>query len=85
MNKRALFGTVFIVIIILLILAGAFIYFQVKKSGIQLSSGEIQIDIKFNDTEDRNTITGEVIADPESDENQTLNETEIIENPPELE
>ena len=58
MNKKALIGTIFLIFIILVVAIGAFTYFQVKKNGIQLSSGDIIIDVKFNDSD---KITGNII------------------------
>lgn len=50
MYKRGLIGTITLIVLAILILGGIFTYYQVKKHGLQISSGNIVVDIKFNET-----------------------------------
>jgi hypothetical protein len=50
MNKRALIGFVISSVIIVIILAAIFFYFQFRNNGLQITSGNIQIDINYNET-----------------------------------
>jgi len=77
MNKKGLLGTIIIAIIIILALVGTLIYFQLKKEGVQLSSGDFQIDIKYNSTEKGpSTITGGTILEI----NETESDNQIIDS-----
>jgi hypothetical protein len=73
MNKKGLLGTIILGIVIILAIVGALIYFQLKNEGVQLSSGDFQIDIKYNSSNpEKNPITGDTILEI----NETLEETQ---------
>lgn len=49
-SKRGFFGMIALLIIAVVIGGSLFAYYQVKKNGVQISSGNLQVDIQFNGT-----------------------------------
>lgn len=70
MNKRALFGAIIGAIFLLIILALGILYFQLKNSGLTIKTGNIVIDISYNDSEN--------VENNTPDANNSLNSEEII-------
>lgn len=78
MNTKGLLGKIIIIIIIVLAIIGFTIYTQLKTEGIQLSSGDLQINFKLNDSASDNqqgsSITGGTIY-PLDEKNDSINNT----------
>ena len=70
MNKKGLIGTLIIIMIILIIIFGSFFYFRLTSDkGLDLSPGDFEINIKYNDTK----VTGGVISEINNSPNDTIN------------
>lgn len=50
MNKRGFLGWIILGILVLIILVSTVVYFYVKSNGVQISSGNVKVEINFNDT-----------------------------------
>ncbi len=73
MNKKGLIGTLIIIIILVLIIFASFAYFRLTSDkGLDLSPGDFEINIKYNDTQ----ITGGTIAEINNSPNDTINSSE---------
>lgn len=49
-NKRGIIGAIFLVIVIILFLIGAFFYHQIKTNGLTLTTGKFIINIDYNNS-----------------------------------
>tara|TARA_Y100000310_G_scaffold284177_1_gene306793 strand:- start:4477 stop:4752 length:276 start_codon:yes stop_codon:yes gene_type:complete len=76
MNKKALLGSIFLAVIIILIIGGGIVYYQIKKEGVQVTSGNLVFDITYNESEDtQKTLSQDDIKIVEEVKNQTTNQT----------
>lgn len=73
-NKKGLIGAIFLAIIIVLFLIGFFIYSQVKKNGLTVSTGDVTIKINYN-----KTANNQVQNNNSMSENFRINETAVNE------
>lgn len=68
MNKKALLGYLFLGVIVILLIIGMIFYFQFRKSGLQISTGSVVIDVKYNEAQE---------SDNSSEMLNKTNETEL--------
>ena len=59
LNKKAFVGSILIGVAVLVLLAGGFLYYQIKNNGVQVSSGKFAIDIKFNESDSQEPETNQ--------------------------
>ena len=86
MNKSGLLGILAIAAVIILIIIFGLLYFQIKNEGLQITTGNFVIDIKYDDgsvdyLEDGGTDPNEIIYNETSqnistDDNKTGGENE---------
>ena|SRR3989344_4912357 len=76
MNKRALLGTIVLITIAVIVLGGMFGYYQFKKHGVQIKSGNIEINLKYNASDSQNENT------PEIDIKEITEEGNLVYSPP---
>ncbi len=75
-NKKGLIGTIILIVVLLFAIAGFITYNQIKKNGVQLSSGELSIDIQFNQSKDSEP---QIDLSPNMSENNETNKTNSTE------
>ena len=64
MNKRALFGLIFWIIIIAILVTGTAFYFKFSKSGVSITTGDTTLNINYNLTTSDDTVSIEGRKDP---------------------
>ena len=72
LNKRGLIGSILIGVVVIVVLIGGFLYYQVRNEGIQVTSGNFAIDFKFNESESQEP------EENETEMNNTQADSQII-------
>ncbi len=73
MNKKGLVGMILIIAIIVLMALGTLMYYQIKKHGLQIISGNIVVDLNYQN-EQKNSSNGTIsIKEENSPDNQSDN------------
>jgi len=80
MNNKALLGTIFLILAIFIILILLFGYFKIRTTGLQLSAGNIIINIKYNDSIKGSNNIKEDTEINESNNSLSIEEENIIIN-----
>ena len=81
MNKQALLGKLFFLVIIVIVLIGTGLYYQIQKEELQISTGDVTINIEYTPENDEDA--GTIIEIDESglpiaeDTNSTNNNTDV--------
>ena len=81
MNKRGFLATIFLALMIVVFIIGLFAYFKIRTTGLEFSTGNIIIGIRYNDSAAKTTTES---ISPE--QNSIINEEpaeNISTNPPE--
>jgi hypothetical protein len=68
MNKKGLLGMIVIIAAIVILLIGAFLWFQIKNNGITISSGDLSVDINFDENQESGPSEG---VDNKTEANET--------------
>lgn len=79
-NKRAILGTIFLIIVIILFIMGAFIYYQIKTSGLTVSTGKVTINIAYNNSPEKTETNNSKSKSNETAENISSDYLIIYEN-----
>ena len=78
MNKRALLGTILLAFVVLILIVGGIFYYQLRTKGVQITSGNFVVDIKYQDNEtSQNGTDIEEISENFSDKINNTNKTSI--------
>tara|TARA_Y100000034_G_scaffold136916_1_gene217058 strand:- start:85 stop:342 length:258 start_codon:yes stop_codon:yes gene_type:complete len=51
MNKRALFGFVFWIVLVIVLIIGGYVAFKLTSSGFKLETGSLELDVSYNPPE----------------------------------
>ncbi len=70
-NKRGIIGAIFLVILVVLFLIGAFFYYQIKSNGLTLSTGKLVVNIGYNESYNKAENKLEVNNSKENEQNIT--------------
>ena len=78
MNKRALLGTILLAFVVLILIVGGIFYYQLRTKGVQITSGNFVVDIKYQNNEtNQNGTDIEEIKENFSDKINNTNKTSI--------
>ncbi|MAG27349.1 hypothetical protein CMI47_17585 [Candidatus Pacearchaeota archaeon] len=55
MNKRALFGFVFWIVLVIVLIIGGYVAFKLTSSGFKLETGSLELDVSYNPPENNET------------------------------
>ena len=76
MNKRALLGTILLAFVVLVLIIGGIFYYQLRTKGVQITSGNFVVDIKYQDNEtSQNETNIDEISENFSDKINITNKT----------
>jgi len=82
MNKRALLGTIFLAVIVVLLLGGGIFYYKLRTDGVKITSGNVVVDIKYNDTSENSEEQEDIgiIESPKILNETNISETDLMQN-----
>lgn len=77
MEKKALLGKIFLLIVLFVVLAGALAYFQIREDGIKVTTGDVTISFDYTPEDGEGEIVevgeeGNIIGENNSSDNETL-------------
>mgnify|MGYP001611722713 FL=1 len=73
-NRRGIIGAIFLVILVVLFLIGAFFYYQIKSNGLTLSTGKLVVNIGYNESYGQGN---KLDANNSEEDEQNITETNI--------
>lgn len=81
MNKRALLGILFLIVIVVLLILGLLFFYQLKTKGLEFSVGNLIIDIRYDDQkgEKEQVSVVEEAEHEDKEENETLQNSSLQE------
>lgn len=78
-NKKGLMGTIILSVILATIIIIAFLYYQLKTTGLTFSAGNIEVNLNYNEQDSNNltSLNNSTIPSNSTDSNLTITEENL--------